>query len=432
MCECVSVRSFVHLRPHAARRVFPLQPSSVQLVEDAVEQAPSEPAAASEEALDVASSKGQTAPIAPETQPKPAPSTAQAAAVSQPAPPPERERPGVIVRRANSDPIVAAHFGRPYIPVGASGEPDGPRDVLIDVAFTSRPFGVLLSGVTVAAVVEGGHCEGILLPGDELVALGGDYVWVALPSNRAVAGSLQVRMTCSAAQQVACFSCCPLPLRLPQSASMRASPETPYVLTFLRRSAAPASLPGSHGTPGVVRRRSITSSPAAQPATAGVPGLSAVAPPKPYHAPEAPVPGPRARQMTSTDDALEAPGQVPRARQMTSTDDSLEAEAPEVPIESPAAAAVRRERAEQVARAAAALAAMQQEAEAERAAKAAWLADAVRTVEAARAVEATAERVRREEAAKAAAAAAEARIREEAAAAAAAASEVRAGSRGRS
>ena len=195
----------LHVPPYSHPLAF-AQPSSVQLAGD-------------EDDEEV---------VAPTSAPAPTPASVSTGSK-------EPERPGVMVRRANSDPVVAAHFKMPFVAVGetaaagslrrgsldagnrtgaaaltavASGESSslaatasggrrgsigGPRDILIDVAFTSRPFGVLLSGVTVAAVVEGGQCEGILLPGDELVALGGDYVWVALASSRAVSGSLQVR-----------------------------------------------------------------------------------------------------------------------------------------------------------------------------------------------------------------------------------------------
>ena len=120
----------------------------------------------------------------------------------------------MVIRRANSDSAVAERYGLAFVPVGVAASSTVSRDILIDVAFTQRPFGVLLSGVTVAAVVGAGQCDGVLLPGDELVALGGDYVWTAVTSSRAVAGALQ-------------------------AASLTASPERPYVLTFLRRAAAP-------------------------------------------------------------------------------------------------------------------------------------------------------------------------------------------------
>ena len=60
---------------------------------------------------------------------------------------------------------------------------------LLDVACSARPFGLRLRGTVVDSVHPGGHCAGAVLPGDELVAVGGEYVWAAAVERHADIGA---------------------------------------------------------------------------------------------------------------------------------------------------------------------------------------------------------------------------------------------------
>jgi len=175
--------------------------------------------------------------------------------------------------------------------------PSHVEDVVIDVTFTVKPFGILLAGGTaVAGIVNRTQAADALQAADEIVALGGLYVWS--PEVRRVGGISQV---------------------LAQAAS-RVSADHPFTITFLRRGLAklpvfdvmntvePAAMPRTFAAYAAEFAAAEAAAAAAAAPAAAAP--AAVAAAAPAAAPAAAVAATTAAVTTSTATTAAAPAVV--------------------------------------------------------------------------------------------------------------------------
>jgi hypothetical protein len=111
------------------------------------------------------------------------------------------------------------------------------EDVVIDVTFTAKPFGILLaSGHLVAGLVNGSQAADALQPDDEIIAAGGHYVW-----------STEVQAQGGIAPLLA-------------AAATDVSLHKPFTISFLRRSVPrmPMLAPEAPPSPGKMPRTNST------------------------------------------------------------------------------------------------------------------------------------------------------------------------------